>query len=105
MTGMIVGTPFYMSPEQARGEREVDARADVFALGCVLFHCLTGQAPFAGDEVHAALLQVVLDDAPRLSEVCDDIPAALDDLVARTARRRARGRADRGRARGRACGD
>ena len=83
MTGVVVGTPFYMSPEQARGEREIDARADVFALGCVLFHCLTGKAPFAGDEVHAALLKVVLDDAPRLSEVCEGIPEALDDLVAR----------------------
>ena len=83
MTGVVVGTPFYMSPEQARGEREIDARADVFALGCVLFHCLTGKAPFAGDEVHAALLKVVLDDAPRLSEVVDGIPEALDDLVGR----------------------
>jgi serine/threonine protein kinase/tetratricopeptide (TPR) repeat protein len=83
MTGVVVGTPFYMSPEQARGERDIDARADVFALGCVLFHCLTGKAPFASDDVHAALLKVVLDDAPRLSEVCDNIPDALDDLVAR----------------------
>jgi eukaryotic-like serine/threonine-protein kinase len=83
MTGVVVGTPFYMSPEQARGEREIDARADVFALGCVLFHCLTGKAPFASDDVHAALLKVVLDDAPRLSEVCENIPDALDDLVAR----------------------
>jgi predicted ATPase len=83
MTGVVVGTPFYMSPEQARGEREIDARADVFALGCVLFHCLTGKAPFASDDVHAALLKVVLDDAPRLSEVCEGIPEAIDDLVAR----------------------
>ena len=83
MTGVVVGTPFYMSPEQARGERDIDARADVFALGCVLFHCLTGKAPFASDDVHAALLKVVLEDAPRLSEVCDNIPEALDDLVAR----------------------
>ena len=83
MTGVVVGTPFYMAPEQARGERDIDARADVFALGCVLFHCLTGKAPFASDDVHAALLKVVLDDAPRLSEVCEGIPGALDDLVAR----------------------
>jgi serine/threonine protein kinase/tetratricopeptide (TPR) repeat protein len=83
MTGVVVGTPFYMAPEQARGEREIDARADVFALGCVLFHCLTGKAPFAGDDVHAALLKVVLDDAPRLDEVRDGIPASLSALVAR----------------------
>ena len=83
MTGVVMGTPFYMAPEQARGMRRIDARADIFALGCVLFHCLTGRAPFAGEEMHAALLKVVLDDAPRVSELRDDIPVALDDLVAR----------------------
>src|SRR6202011_2508611 len=41
--GIMVGTPRYMAPEQARGNREIDARADVFALGCVLYECLTGQ--------------------------------------------------------------
>ena len=83
MTGVIVGTPFYMAPEQARGEREIDLRADVFALGCVLFHCLTGRPPFTGEDLHAALLKVVLEDAPRLRELRPDIPEALDGLVAR----------------------
>ncbi|AKT36909.1 protein kinase domain-containing protein [Chondromyces crocatus] len=83
MTGVVVGTPFYMSPEQARGEKVIDARADVFALGCVLFHCLTGRPPFAGEDMHAALLKVVLEEAPRLREVRQDIPEGLDGLVAR----------------------
>ena len=83
MTGVVVGTPFYMSPEQARGEKDIDARADVFALGCVLFHCLTGRPPFAGEDMHAALLKVVLEEAPRLREIRHDIPEALDALVAR----------------------
>jgi hypothetical protein len=81
-TGVVMGTPFYMAPEQARGAPTIDARADVFALGCVLFHCLTGRAPFAGAEMHAALLKVVIDDAPRLSDVRDGVPAPLDALVA-----------------------
>jgi eukaryotic-like serine/threonine-protein kinase len=92
MTGMVVGTPYYMAPEQARGARDVDARADVFALGCVLFHCIAGRPPFAGDEMHSVLLKVVLDDAPRLSSLCDEIPSAVDDLVTRML---AKPRADR----------
>jgi tetratricopeptide (TPR) repeat protein len=82
-TGAMIGTPGYMSPEQARGEREVDPRADVFALGCVLFKCLTGRPAFVGDDVLAVLLKVVLEDAPRVSELRDDVPAALDELVSR----------------------
>ncbi|MGK4008993.1 protein kinase [Sorangium sp. So ce1036] len=82
MTGVVMGTPFYMAPEQARGERAVGPQADVFALGCVLFHCLTGRPPFVGDDIHAALLRVVLDEAPRLRDVRPDVPEAIDAAVA-----------------------
>jgi tetratricopeptide (TPR) repeat protein len=81
--GAMIGTPGYMAPEQARGERRVDARADVFSLGCVLFKCLSGRLPFAGDDVMAVLLKLVLEEAPRLTELCPDAPSLLDDLVAR----------------------
>ena len=63
----MLGTPGYMAPEQARGERDVDARADVFALGCVLFECLTGRAAFAGDNVMAVLAKILLEEAPRVA--------------------------------------
>ncbi|MDC3955765.1 protein kinase [Polyangium jinanense] len=82
-SGYVLGTPAYMAPEQARGSKRIDARADVFALGCVLFHCLTGRAPFAAEEMHAALLKVVLEEAPRVSSQRLGVPEALDDLVAR----------------------
>ncbi|MDI3282944.1 serine/threonine-protein kinase [Polyangium sp. 15x6] len=82
-SGYVLGTPAYMAPEQARGSKRIDARADVFALGCVLFHCLTGRAPFAAEEMHAALLKVVLEEAPRVSSQRLGVPEALDELVAR----------------------
>ncbi|WP_438039357.1 serine/threonine-protein kinase [Sorangium sp. So ce128] len=81
-TGVVMGTPGYLAPEQARGER-ADARADVFALGAVLFECLTGRPAFAGTDVLAVLARLLLEPAPRVRELRPDVPPALDALVAR----------------------
>jgi hypothetical protein len=81
-TGVVVGTPQYMSPEQARG-LGVDARADVFALGAVLHRLLTGRLPFPGQTLGEVLAQVLHAEPPRVREVRPELPDALDDLVAR----------------------
>ncbi|WP_437731487.1 serine/threonine-protein kinase [Sorangium sp. So ce1335] len=81
--GLVLGTPGYMAPEQARGELSVDARVDVFALGCILYRCLTGRAAFQGNAGLAVLMKVLLEDPPRARDMRPGIPAALDDLVAR----------------------
>jgi tetratricopeptide (TPR) repeat protein len=83
-TGVMVGTPGYMAPEQAKGERAISPRVDVFALGCVLFECLTGQPVFVGDNVMAVLAKILLEETPRLAEVRPELSAELDDLIART---------------------
>lgn len=82
-SGLVMGSPGYLSPEQARGSREIDARADVFSLGCVLFTCLTGKAPFIAEDVMASLAKVLFEDAPRLRDVWPGAPQVLDDLLAR----------------------
>ncbi|APR87952.1 Adenylate cyclase [Minicystis rosea] len=83
LSGAVVGTPGYMAPEQARGVREPDARADVFALGCILHECLTGRPVFDGRNVMAVLAKVIFDEVPRLCDLGLDVPAALDALIAR----------------------
>ncbi len=89
-TGAGIGTPEYMAPEQARGERSIGPAADVFSLGCVLYKCLTGQAAFRGEHVGAILAKVaMLETPPRVSEVRHDIPQIVDDLVARMMAHRA----------------
>ncbi|NUO53048.1 MAG: serine/threonine protein kinase, partial [Polyangiaceae bacterium] len=83
MTGVVVGTAGYMAPEQARGLSGIDARADVFALGSMLFRCLTGRAPFTGEDALSVMLRVTLEDAPKASENDSRIPEELDELCSR----------------------
>lgn len=80
-SGVLVGTPGYMAPEQARGD--AGPAADVFGLGCLLYKCLTGQAPFQAPDMVGTLARVLFDDATPPSERAPQTPAALDALVLR----------------------
>lgn len=81
-TGVVAGTPQYMSPEQARG-RSVDSRSDLFGLGCVIYAMCTGRPPFRGDNSYA-VLRMITDEEPRpIREINPDIPGWLCDIVAR----------------------
>lgn len=82
-TGSVMGTLAYMAPEQARGDPSLDARVDVFALGCVLYECLTGKTPFTGGFMSALLAKLLFVPAPRLRESVPQAPPALEDLIAR----------------------
>ena len=81
-TGGLVGTAGYMAPEQARGE-EVDARADLFSLGCVLYSMLTGEPPFQGPTVTAVLTRLATYDPPPPHVAEPSVPPELSELVMR----------------------
>jgi tetratricopeptide (TPR) repeat protein len=80
-TGTVVGTPSYLSPEQAQGDPRVDARTDVWALGVVLHEMLAGRAPFDRDTALATMLAVLMEQPPPLTMLVPGIPRALADLV------------------------
>src|SRR5262249_60806919 len=80
-TGMLIGTPTYMAPEQARGGERLSTRADVFSLGCVLFECLTGEQAFAGAHLMAVLARILFDTPPRVRKRRPEVPEALDGLL------------------------
>ena len=80
-TGMSLGTPHYMSPEQAMGEREITARSDVYALGCVTYEMLIGDPPFTGSTAQAIVAKVVTEKPPSLTRVRSTIPEAVEDAV------------------------
>ena len=82
-SGVVVGTPGYMAPEQARGEREVDARADVYGLGCLLYECVVGEPLYTGGNMMAILAKILLGETPRLRDMRRDVPRELDGLVHR----------------------
>ena len=96
--GAILGTLGYMAPEQARSDQAVDARADVFSLGCVIFRCLTGAQVFEADQMLPLLAKILFDEAPRLLDRCPDAPPELDALVNRLLRHRPEDRPQDGRA-------
>ena len=81
-TGLFVGTPGYIAPEQARGGEGIDARADVFSLGAVAFECLTGEPAFKGAHWLGVLSKILYDEAPRLRQIAPEVPESLARLVA-----------------------
>jgi eukaryotic-like serine/threonine-protein kinase len=81
--GSVLGTVGYMSPEQAMGLPDVDARADVFSLGCVLFECLTGRGAFVARHDVAVLAKVLRAEPERMSQTRPELAGPLDDLVSR----------------------
>src|SRR5205814_3689387 len=79
--GMVVGTIAYMSPEQTRGE-QVDARSDIFSLGCVLYETATGKRPFGGASTLAIMHEIAIFQPPAPSSLRTDLPATFDTLIA-----------------------
>jgi hypothetical protein len=82
-TGMLIGTPDYMTPEQARGERTLSASVDIFSLGCVAYRCLVGAPPFGGQHISAMMAKLLSDEVPPLSALRPDVPPPLVNLLMR----------------------
>src|SRR5947207_5290240 len=81
--GAVIGTPDYMSPEQASGQRELDGRCDQYALACVLYEMLAGQPPFTGPTIDSILLRQLTVQAPRITDFQPDVPKAVAAALAR----------------------
>ncbi len=81
--GMTVGTPKYISPEQARGERDLDIRTDIYSLGITLFHALTGVPPFDGNSGMDIMNRQLSDPLPSIAELAPDVSYQFCEIVAR----------------------
>jgi len=80
-TGVVMGTPYYMAPEQARGAKEIDHRCDLYAAGAILFECVTGRVPFEAESVNELLFKIVLEQVPRARSFAPDLDPAFEQLV------------------------
>lgn len=87
-TKAMLGSPLYMSPEQLRSSKSVDARADIWATGVILFELITGTLPFLGENLGELFAQILEVDAPLLRTLVPDVPPALEAAVARCLQRR-----------------
>jgi eukaryotic-like serine/threonine-protein kinase len=82
-TGMSIGTPQYMSPEQANGTRAIDARSDVYSLACVLYEMLAGEAPFTGPSAAVILMRRFTEPVPSVRKIRSSVPEAVDQAIQR----------------------
>jgi dipeptidyl aminopeptidase/acylaminoacyl peptidase len=82
-TGLSIGTPHYMSPEQAMGDRELDARSDVYSLGAMLYEMLAGDPPYTGSTAQAIVAKVITEKAPLVSTLRDTVPEHVSAAIAR----------------------
>ena len=82
-SSMLMGTPMYMAPEQAKGESELDHMIDQWALACITYEMLAGRPPFLGDDTAALLYQVVHQEPPRLSNLVKDLPPEVERVIQR----------------------
>ena len=87
-TAAMLGSPLYMSPEQLRSSKNVDARADIWAMGVILYELLTGTVPFDGETLGALFAAILESEAPRVSAKAREVPPGLDAIIARCLQRR-----------------
>jgi serine/threonine-protein kinase len=80
-TGMVMGTPYYMSPEQARGDRNLDRRVDIYACGILMYESLTGQRPFVAKNYNSLLVQILQGNATPPRALRSNIPIALEQIT------------------------
>jgi serine/threonine protein kinase len=91
-TGVIVGTAYYMSPEQLREDRDLDQRADIYSLGCILYEMLTGGPPFTGRSLTEVATRILRAPVPSASGIRAGVPAAVDAALVRALAKSAAGR-------------
>ncbi|MBW2277645.1 MAG: serine/threonine protein kinase [Deltaproteobacteria bacterium] len=82
-TGMTLGTPYYIAPEQARGRKDIDTRVDLWALGVMMYEMLSGRLPFQGEGYNEIISNVLLEDHEPLLEIAPDVPSRLAEIVER----------------------
>jgi serine/threonine-protein kinase len=80
-TGLSLGTPAYMSPEQAAGDREVDSRSDIYSLGCVLYELLAGEPPYTGPSAQAVMAKHFTDQVPRIRRLRPTVPPGVEQAL------------------------